>query len=49
MKTHKKLVKKMLKTPAVKAAYDAQVEEFARLDALLNARRIRFEIRLRPR
>ncbi len=39
MKTHKELVKKMLKTPAVKAAYDAQAEEFALLDVLLEARR----------
>jgi transcriptional regulator with XRE-family HTH domain len=39
MMTHKELVKKMLKQPQVKAAYDAQVEEFALLDELLKARR----------
>ena len=39
MKTHKELVKKMLKTPGVKAAYDAQADEFALLDELLRARR----------
>ena len=39
MKTHKELIKKMLKNPAVKAAYDAQAEEFALLDELLKARR----------
>src|SRR6266702_8826372 len=39
MKTHKELVKKMRKNPAVKAAYDAQTEEFALLDELLKARR----------
>ncbi len=39
MKTHKDLVKKMLKKPAVKAAYIAQAEEFALLDVLLEARR----------
>ena len=38
MKTHKELVKKMLKTPNVKAAYDAQAEEYALLDVLLEAR-----------
>ena len=38
MKTHKDLVKKMLKNPAVKAAYDAQGEEFGLLDELLKAR-----------
>jgi len=38
MKTHKELVKKMLKNPAVKAEYDAQAEEFALLDELLQAR-----------
>ena len=37
--THKELVKKMLKDPAVKAEYDAQAEEFALLDELLKARR----------
>ena len=39
MKTHKELVKKMLRKPTVKAAYDAQAEEFALLDVLLEARR----------
>src|SRR5438034_11623436 len=39
MITHKALVTKMLKQPAVKAEYDAQAEEFALLDELLNARR----------
>ena len=39
MKTHKELVKKMLKDPAVRKAYDAQAEEFALLDELLKARR----------
>ncbi len=39
MKTHKELVKRMLKNPAVKAEYEAQAEEFALLDELLNARR----------
>ena len=29
MITHKALVRKMLKQPAVKAEYDAQAEEFA--------------------
>src|SRR5439155_25160378 len=38
MMTHKELVKKMLKQPAVKAEYDAQAEEFALLDELLRAR-----------
>jgi DNA-binding XRE family transcriptional regulator len=38
MKTHKELVKKMLKSPAVKSAYEAQAEEFALLDVLLEAR-----------
>src|SRR5438128_941832 len=37
--THKELVRKMLKAPAVKAEYDAQAEEFALLDELLKARR----------
>jgi transcriptional regulator with XRE-family HTH domain len=37
--THKALVRKMLKQPAVKAEYDAQAEEFALLDELLTARR----------
>ena len=37
--THKDLVRKMLKDPAVKAEYDAQAEEFALLDELLRARR----------
>src|ERR1700693_5534402 len=39
MMTHKALVKKLLKQPAVKAEYDAQAEEFALLDELLQARR----------
>jgi ribosome-binding protein aMBF1 (putative translation factor) len=39
MLTHKELVKKMLKQPAVKAGYDAQEDEFALLDELLRARR----------
>src|SRR5947209_11756299 len=39
MMTHKELVRKMLKRPAVKAEYDAQAEEFALLDELLKARR----------
>jgi hypothetical protein len=38
MLTHKDLVKKMLKRPAVKAAYDAQADEFTLLDELLWAR-----------
>jgi predicted transcriptional regulator len=39
MKTHKELVKKMLAKPAIKAAYEAQAEEMALLDELLEARR----------
>ncbi len=39
MKTHKELVKKLLKNPAVKAEYDAQKEAFALLDEMLQARR----------
>lgn len=39
MLTHEEMVKKMLDEPAVKAAYDAQAEEFALLDELLRARR----------
>ncbi len=39
MLTHDQLVKKMLKRPGVKAAYEAQAEEFALLDELLRARR----------
>ncbi|HEV3263758.1 MAG TPA: helix-turn-helix transcriptional regulator [Gemmataceae bacterium] len=39
MMTHKALVRKMLKQPAVKAEYNAQAEEFALLDELLRARR----------
>ena len=39
MMTHKALVRKMLKQPAVQAAYDAQAEEFFLLDELLKARR----------
>jgi transcriptional regulator with XRE-family HTH domain len=38
MMTHKQMVKKMMSRPAVKAAYDAQAEEFALLDELLRAR-----------
>jgi len=38
MMTHKELVKKMLRQPAVKKEYDAQEEEFALLDELLKAR-----------
>lgn len=37
--THKKLVKKILKKPEVRAAYDAQAEEFSLLDELRRARR----------
>src|SRR6266581_9558270 len=39
MKTHKELIKRMLKNAAVKAAYEAQGDEFALLDELLKARR----------
>jgi transcriptional regulator with XRE-family HTH domain len=39
MMTHKALVRKMLKQPAVQAEYDEQTEEFALLDELLKARR----------
>src|SRR5213592_5085874 len=39
MMAHKAFVRKLLKRPAVKAAYDAQAEEFALLDELLRARR----------
>jgi predicted transcriptional regulator len=39
MLTHKELVKKMLKNPAVKVEFEAQEEEFALLDELLRARR----------
>ena len=39
MLTHDRMVKRMLKTPGVKAAYDAQAEEFGLLDELLRARR----------
>ena len=38
MLTHDQLTRKMLKQPAVKAAYNAQAEEFALLDVLLRAR-----------
>ena len=38
MRTHDKLAKKMLKNPAVEAAYDAQAEEFDLLDERLKAR-----------
>src|SRR5260370_11894611 len=39
MLTHDQLVKKMLKRPGVKAAYEAQADEFALLDEMLRARR----------
>ena len=39
MKTHKELVKKMMKNPAVKAKYDQLSDEFMLLDELLKARR----------
>src|SRR6266702_3734318 len=39
MMTHKQLIRKMLKEPAVKAEYVALAEEFALLDELLKARR----------
>jgi transcriptional regulator with XRE-family HTH domain len=39
MMTHKELLKKMLKDPAVKAEYDSQADEFSLLDELLIARR----------
>jgi len=39
MLTHEEIVKRMLKKPAVKAAYDAQAEEFTLLDELLRARK----------
>jgi transcriptional regulator with XRE-family HTH domain len=39
MLTHKKMVEKMLKNPAVKAEYDAQAEGFALVDELLRARK----------
>src|SRR6266480_3281733 len=38
MLTHEQLVKKMLKDPEVRTAYEAQAEEFALLDELLRAR-----------
>jgi transcriptional regulator with XRE-family HTH domain len=38
MKTHDQLVKKMLKSSAVRAEYDSQAEEFVLLDELLRAR-----------
>jgi transcriptional regulator with XRE-family HTH domain len=38
MLTHSELIQKMLKKPAVKAAYAAQAEEFALLEELLRAR-----------
>ena len=50
MKTHRELVKKMLKNPQVKAAYQAQADEFTLLDELLKARRPRrSEVKLRKR
>lgn len=39
MLKHDQMVKKMLKRPEVKAAYDTQAEEFGLLDELLRARR----------
>lgn len=39
MLTHKALVKRMLRRPAVRTAYEEQAEEFALLDELLRARR----------
>src|SRR5439155_8711180 len=39
MLTHDRMVKRMLKRPGVKAAYDAQAPEFALLDELRRARR----------
>jgi DNA-binding XRE family transcriptional regulator len=39
MKKHKELVKKMLKNPAVEAAYRGLADEFGLLDELLKARR----------
>ena len=38
MLTHEQLVKKMLKDPEVRTAYEAQAEEFTLLDELLRAR-----------
>lgn len=38
MLKHEQLIKRMLKKPRVKAAYDAQAEEFTWLDELLRAR-----------
>jgi transcriptional regulator with XRE-family HTH domain len=38
MMSHKQLIEKMLKRPAVRAAYDAQAESYALLDELLKAR-----------
>jgi transcriptional regulator with XRE-family HTH domain len=38
MLTHDQIVKKMLRRPAVKAAYEDQSEEFGLLDELLRAR-----------
>jgi transcriptional regulator with XRE-family HTH domain len=39
MRTHDEFVKELLKDSGVKAAYEAQQEEFALLDELLHARR----------
>ena len=39
MLTHEQMVTKMLGRPAIKAAYNAQAEEFALLDELLQARK----------
>lgn len=41
MLTHDEMVRKMLKRPAVKAEYDAQLEEFALLDQSLHP--VRFD------
>jgi hypothetical protein len=38
MLTHKQLVQKMMSNPAVRTAYDAQREEFSKLEELLSAR-----------
>lgn len=39
MRTHDEMMKNMLEDPAVRAEYDAQAEDFALLDELLQARR----------
>jgi hypothetical protein len=38
MLTQKQLVQKMMSNPVVRAAYDAQSEEFAHLEEVLSAR-----------